>query len=91
MACEVPGNASRGSEKRSAAPGGFPVAEAKVQATSSLPLHGMAGFKGCRPDAADPRTGGGRYRGRLMIRVQAQQVPTFFLNKKQKSNVPEVR
>ena len=38
MACEVPGNASRGSEKRSAAPGGFPVAEAKVQATSSLPL-----------------------------------------------------
>ena len=35
------------SEKRSAAPGGFPVAEAKdltVQATTSLPLHGMAGF-----------------------------------------------
>ena len=54
MACEVPGNASRGSEKRSAAPGGFPVAEAKVQATSSLPLHGMAGFKGCRPVPPTP-------------------------------------
>ena len=49
MACEVPGNASRGSEKRTAAPGGFPVAEAKVQATSSLPLHVMAGL-GSRPE-----------------------------------------
>ena len=45
------------SEKRSAAPGGFPVAEAKdltVQATTSLPLHGMAGFKGCRPVPPTP-------------------------------------
>ena len=57
MACEVPGNASRGSEKRSAAPGGFPVAEAKdltVQANSSLPLHGMAGLYGLRPAPAMP-------------------------------------
>ena len=46
MACEVPGNASRGSEEGSAAPGGFPVAEAKVQATTSLTLHGMAGLYG---------------------------------------------
>ena len=54
MACEVPGNASRGSEEGSAAPGGFPVAEAKVQATTSLTLHGMAGFKGCRPVPPTP-------------------------------------
>ena len=46
MACEVPGNASRGLEKRSAVQGGFPVAEAKVQATTSLTLHGMAGCMG---------------------------------------------
>ena len=55
MACEVSGNASRGSEKRSAVQGGFPVAEAKVQATTSLTLHGMAGFKGCRPVPPTPR------------------------------------
>ena len=54
MACEVPGNASRGLEKRSAVQGGFPVAEAKVQATTSLTLHGMAGFKGCRPVPPTP-------------------------------------
>ena len=54
MACEVPGDASRGLEKRSAVPGGFPVAEAKVQATTSLTLHGMAGFKGCRPVPPTP-------------------------------------
>ena len=54
VACEVPGNASRGLEKRSAVQGGFPVAEAKVQATTSLPLHGMAGFKGCRPVPPTP-------------------------------------
>ena len=54
MACEVPGNASRGLEKRSAVQGGFPVAEAKVQATTSLPLHGMAGLYGLRPAPAMP-------------------------------------
>ena len=54
MACEVPGNASRGSEKRSAVQGGFPVAEAKVQATTSLTLHGMAGLYGLRPAPAMP-------------------------------------
>ena len=54
MACEVPGNASRGSEEGSAAPGGFPVAEAKVQATTSLPLHGVAGLYGLRPAPAMP-------------------------------------
>ena len=54
MACEVPGDASRGSEEGSAAPGGFPVAEAKVQATTSVTLHGMAGFKGCRPVPPTP-------------------------------------
>ena len=54
MACEVPGNASRGLEKRSAVQGGFPVAEAKVQATTSLTLHGMAGLKGCRPVPPTP-------------------------------------
>ena len=46
----LPEGRKRGSE----APGGFPVAEATIQATTSLPLHGMAGFKGYRPDAADP-------------------------------------
>ena len=54
MACEVPGNASRGSEKRSPAPGGFPVAEAKIQATTSLPLRGMAELYGLRPAPAMP-------------------------------------
>ena len=54
VACEVPGNASRGLEKRSAVQGGFPVAEAKVQATTSLPLHGMAGLYGLRPAPAMP-------------------------------------
>ena len=38
----------------SEAPGGFPVAEATMQATTSLPLHGMAGFKGCRPVPPTP-------------------------------------
>ena len=57
MACEVPGNASRGLEKRSAVQGGFPVAEATVQATTSLPLHGMAGLYGLRPAPAMPGHG----------------------------------
>ena len=34
--------------------GGFPLAEATIQATTSLPLHGMAGFKGCRPVPPTP-------------------------------------
>ena len=50
---KAPTSGLRGSRRRrkrgSEAPGGFPVAEATIQATTSLPLHGMAGFKGCRP------------------------------------------
>ena len=38
----------------SEAPGAFPVAEATIQATTSLTLHGMAGFKGCRPVPPTP-------------------------------------
>ena len=33
----------QGTRERSAVRGGFPVAEATIQATTSLPLHGMAG------------------------------------------------
>ena len=44
-----------GGKRRSAAPGGFPVAEAKVQATTSLTLHGMAGFKGLTPKSGPGR------------------------------------
>ena len=43
-----------GRKRGSAAPGGCPVAEATIQATTSLPLHGMAGFKGCRPVPPTP-------------------------------------
>ena len=67
MACEVPGNASRGLEKRSAVQGGFPVAEAKVQATTSLTLHGMAGLYGLRPAPAMPGQEMGREGSRTMI------------------------
>ena len=58
---KAPTSGLRGSRrrfpKRSAAPGGFPVAEATIQATTSLPLHGMAGFKGCRPVPPTPDQG----------------------------------
>ena len=67
VACEVPGNASRGSEEGSAAPGGFPVAEAKVQATTSLTLHGMAGLYGLRPAPAMPGEEMGREGSRTRI------------------------
>ena len=55
---KAPTSGLRGSRRRlprrSEAPGGFPVAEATIQATTSLPLHGMAGFKGCRPVPPTP-------------------------------------
>ena len=73
MACEVPGNASRGLEKRSAVQGGFPVAEAKVQATTSLPLHGVAGLYGLRPAPAMP--GHGQRRDENKNFIVACEVP----------------
>ena len=57
----------RGSEEGSAAPGGFPVAEAKVQATTSLTLHGMAGLCGLRPAPAMPGEEMGREGSRTRI------------------------
>ena len=55
---KAPTSGLRGSRRRfprgSEAPGAFPVAEATIQATTSLPLHGMAGFKGCRPVPPTP-------------------------------------
>ena len=54
MACEVPGDASRGSEGGVGGSGRLPVAEATIQATTSLPLHGMAGLYGLRPAPAMP-------------------------------------
>ena len=46
----------------SEAPGGFPVAEATIQATTSLPLHGMAGLYGLRPAPAMPGQRNGQRR-----------------------------
>ena len=61
---KAPTSGLRGSRKRwkrgSEAPGGFPIAEATIQATTSLPLHGMAGLYGLRPAPAMPRQERGR-------------------------------
>ena len=53
VACEAPAPFLQHyfSEKAESCRG---LAEAKVQATTSLPLHGMAGFKGCRPVPPTP-------------------------------------